>query len=120
MLQLVYTCRSCFVCQDISSTQARTVVSDAGFQRLPGSWLMSSSGTSNLTSCDICQGWSPIFLLPVTELLPERLAPLLLDVLNEGGPVLVLLSRVCLAVPFKAGLVFLPGRDKPACKTIVT
>lgn len=59
-------------------------------------------------------------LLLVTELLPERLAPPLLDVLNEGGPVLVLLSRVCLTVPFKAGLVFLMGRDKPACKTIVT
>ncbi len=59
-------------------------------------------------------------LLLVTELLPERLVPPLLVLLNEGGPVLVLLSRVCLVVPFKAGLVFLLGRDKPACKAIVT
>jgi len=59
-------------------------------------------------------------LLLATEFLPERLAPPLFDVLNVGGPVLVLLSRVCLAVPIKAGLVFLLGRDKPACNTIAT
>ena len=58
-------------------------------------------------------------LLLVTELLPECLAPPLFDVLSEGGPVLVLLSRVCLVVRFKAGLVFLPGRDKPACKQLL-
>ena len=59
-------------------------------------------------------------LLLVTELLPERLALPLLDALNEGGRVLVLLSRVCLALPFKAGLVFPSGRDKPACTKVVT
>ena len=59
-------------------------------------------------------------LLLVTELLPERLAPPLMDVLDNRGTVLVLLSRVCLAVPFKAGLVFLLGRDKPACRKSIT
>ena len=59
-------------------------------------------------------------LLLVTELLPERLAPPLLDILSDEGTVLVLLSRVCLAVPFKAGLVFLLGRDKPACRKFLT
>ena len=54
-------------------------------------------------------------LVPV--LLTERLTLTLLDVLLEGGLVLVLLSQVSLLITLTTGVVFLLVKDAPACTT---
>lgn len=56
-----------------------------------------------------------LVLVPV--LLTERLALPLLDVLREGGLVLVLLSQVCLLLTLTAEVVCLLVEDAPACIT---